>query len=257
MQELNIKPILSDKEYRLLSKFFDGECGYFEYRRAKRLLEQHQGAAECLALFERLAVGVKSSKNEAAGRLDNMWDRVSARIEAEERSQILLGKRSLDNNASFAWQKIFSKASLQELQNLFGARAFGVSAMVLAATLILVVVGPYSNFSNNNNNNVAANVSAPGSKVSGFGLLPVSGRINEKSEEPFTRPQIVEDQYQRALEVDWVRSPGRVKFIQNPRERSAIIWVRRREPRVGTFAAAAPEVKPTVLFESNNQRSAE
>ncbi len=243
------KTVLSDKEQKLLSKFFDGECGYFGYRRAKRLLERKQQAHEFLGLLDSLARDVRITKTDPAGRLDNMWERVSARIEAEERSQLLLGKRQSTLAANNIWGR------LQEALFASGYRRFGFSAgLVAAASVIVFLSGPYSPLSKSSTQLAS---SSTVNNASGFGYVPASAQVEGSAEkESYTRPQLVEDDYQRALEVDWVRSRGRVKFIQDPRQRSVIIWVKKREPRVGTVAAM-PELKPTVLSEFENQLSAE
>jgi hypothetical protein len=53
--------------------------------------------------------------------------------------------------------------------------------------------------------------------------------------------------YPNSLEVDWMRSDGRVRVMQDSGERSAIIWVKRRN-----VPAALPVVEMTPQAEASS-----
>ena len=83
---------------------------------------------------------------------------------------------------------------------------------------------------------------------------PVPQNVSLKSSDLGPTPSLRQAS-RRPLEVDWMRSDGRVHMIQDSGERSAIIWVKRQHPNVlpddgsdQQSIAASPE-RPIILRE--------
>lgn len=203
---------LTEGQQLLLSKFYDGECGYLESLRAKRLLARSPDAVEFCRQLDSVKDSCisKLSITTSDGSSVNLWDRVSARIEQETRAEMYLGKRRMthDKRGSL-WERFASPYAL----------AGGVSGAALAA--IMLVVG-YSS------SGVTTFVAPQTAATNEFQLVrPVAmgantGRI----------PTTLRVPGSSSLEVDWVRSQGSLKLIPDPNGSSAIIWVRRK-PGVG------------------------
>lgn len=222
---------LSSRQERLLGRFFDGECRFWEKLAAGRLVRTSPAARAYLDSLKGLR---EACAPRRAADVD-LWSRISARIEQEQRSAILLGKREL--NAS--WHERISG-----FRERFGSRmAWGVSGAFAAACAGFL----------------ALSIDAPGKK--GTPELVADAKpaassnlqlVSEHSGKAGT-PKIIDPSYPVALEVDWMRSDGRVSLMQDPARRSAIIWVKKRRTGRGEIFDSRPASPEEVFLESSSQ----
>jgi len=205
--------MIQEKTQLLLMRFLDGECGYFERRRVRRLLDSDPEAAQFLAEMQQAIDGCGLLSRVKGPDPVNMWQRVSARIAQEEKAAEFLGRRKIsallpEGFWSFEW--------LREAWKIYVPSG----ALALACLALLVV---YLNPASRN----AGEYVASGRDING-NIVPVNLSL-EGATLPgnYIRPRLLEDKYPAPLEVDWLRSRGQVKFIQNSQESSPIIWVDR------------------------------
>lgn len=205
---------LSESEELLILKLVDGECSALDRFRARRLLASKAAAVqfkvESEALSERLRV-----REDPPPDVD-LWMRVASRIAEEERAEVLLGRRTTDRE--------------DRAERFFGRFAWGMSGALVTASLAFLVWQPFKGGSA-----LSTSPSAnAGGGAEGEGAIRAVSLVSDGRSGPeappasgkkFGRPQIIDRAVQGALEVDWMRSAGRVKVVQNPEERSAIIWV--------------------------------
>jgi hypothetical protein len=204
---------------RLLIKLLDGECCAPERWLVHRMLERNRAAAEA---FERLksdrevlksALEVSLAGDQDAGTVD-LWDRISKRIDIEERSALLIGKRNLSTSVRPAL-----------LDSLSSGLTWGISGAVAAAMVIFVFANSAS-IDVGNGFNSGQLVSSRAPENPGFSNVSLGSGKGKKA----GTPQILERRYPVTLEVDWMRSDGRVRVMSGESERSPIIWVKRRKP---------------------------
>lgn len=216
---------LSEGEEILLMKFFDGQCSFLERGKAQRLIEQSQSACDFMTSLRVTAEAAQSLAGRQSVKVD-LWQEVSRRIEAEEHAALFLGKRDTHAKPSFAERvgEFFSNS-----WNL------GLSGAAVAAGLALFLILPSTPATNNSGSeqmvDLVRGVSFDRTNV---GTMSVSnGAENSGSVEPVGvhgRPQILNEQTPNVVEVDWMRSDGRLRMLHEPSEPSAIIWVKRRDP---------------------------
>lgn len=210
---MKIEQALTEHEELLLMKFVDGECGCLEKSRALRLI----GASPTAAAFvEKL----KASSEQAefvlggASRPVDLWSRIEQRINAEEHAAIFLGKRETGR----------SRADASGLAAWFtGTFGLGLSGAVATAAVALFMISPLGS-------SREGSTSTPkdlAQMVKGVSLdTSAASAVAVRHE----RPQILNDDIPSAVEVDWMRSDGRVRILPGTSERSPIIWVKRRDP---------------------------
>lgn len=191
---------MKDKDELLLNKYVDNECGFFARRKAEKLIETSVEAKTYVASIGRLSENMQSVLAPERPHSD-LWPRVSMRISQEENAAVFLGERKFDEKRS-----IFSLPSL----------GFAMGSLVTALFLFSVWI-PTSQ--------------QPGSLVpnaSNQGALTLASAGSPVQPNP-GRPQILNNEpFQSGIDVDWMRSTGRVRILQNPDERSAIIWIRKK-----------------------------
>ena len=189
---------LSEQEELLLSQYFDGECSFFARRRAQRLLLSNPLAQTFLDNLSAVGSECRALAESRADTVD-LWARISTRIDAEEKAAFYLGERR-----ESASQSILSR--VRPTQALFG----GLSGAVVAAAVLVFVAAPADKVQN------SPSPSASAFKQAAIGAFEA-------------RPAAFQAQAKSAMEVDWMRSNGSVKLIQNPAGKSATIWVRRKK----------------------------
>lgn len=215
---------LSESEEILLMKFFDGQCSFLERGKAQRLIEQSQSACEFMDSMRGCSESVRNVKAQST-KID-LWQEVSRRIEAEEHAALFLGKRDTHTRPSLG----------ERISGFFGSTwNLGMSGAAVAAGLALFVILP------------AKTATAPGSEqmvelVRGVSLDTGDEDSPVRPVGSHGRPQIINEPSTNVVEVDWMRSDGRLRMLHQPSERSAVIWVKRRDPsaRVRQGRRAAP-----------------
>ncbi|RIL09976.1 MAG: hypothetical protein DCC75_05370 [Proteobacteria bacterium] len=222
---------LSDKQEQLLMRFAEGQGGMIGNHRAKRLLAKHPKEQEYVRSFEnsrqRQSDIIRQLTPDFSGC--NLWQRVSARVEQEQRSAILLGARQ----QPWAWRPQFQPYA-------FGA--------VAAAALVVAFLVPGAgdlNAPGSGEINMAANsiLNPPNSPLE---VTEVSAVSKVAAVQPNTHadetsllfsslesPPVVTSRSRapKVLEVDWMKSKGRVNLISDPQERSTMVWVRRKRAK--------------------------
>lgn len=191
-----VKGELSEKEEMLLSKYFDKECSWFESIRAKRLLTRSQIASDYINSLQGLS---NSIKKHAESPKPELWFRVAARINVEEKTAGLLGTRTFSTQSSI-WRD-------RMIGGLVGA----------CAVVIFMIVPKTTPMNSSEMTQQALNQPSLAEEAPHGGVVPVRSFNSVARNEPV------------AVEVDWVRSDGRVQVIHGDEDRAPIIWVKRRE----------------------------
>lgn len=216
---------LSEAEERLLTRYLDGECGFWSKRKAERLLSE-RAEAQAFADFHS-AIRKSLSSVELSPKLDGaLWSRIEARIAAEERAEVFLGRR---------FENRFPAQVMEFLRESFGLRVAGA---VAAAALIVFVFLPGRQLSiggTYSKNQIESSGSASPQVVelarSGAvpGTTPLMSLVSDGRR--MDRPRIIEERAPSTVEVDWMRSQGRVQVIQGGGN-APILWVKKRPRRV-------------------------
>lgn len=211
---------LTEKQQMLLSAYVDDECSRLSRFFAERLIKTNSEAR----LFVQNLKNTSQTYRSLATSNDssvNLWDRISQRIEGEERAALYLGQRKpvTTSNAPSLLERLLSR------QAIVG----GLSGAAIAATVLLLVSRP----------------SKPGE------ILPVytGGPVAAHNSSAFHQASLGNEPQsfgaRSAMEVDWMRGNGSFNIIQNPNDKSAIIWVRKR-PSTGTSRAQGIKPTPTI-----------
>lgn len=214
---------LSEAEEILLSQYWDGECGFLARRRAEKLMRSSAAARSFIDALKGLHSDCRSYEAENGPKVD-LWQRIEARIDAEEQAAFYLGERRREERSERFFSRLWSR------QAAWG----GLSGAVVATSALVFLAVPRPK-----------SVTAPAqpfyqAAVGGFAASPAS--LPHSS-----RP---------TMEVDWMRSNGSLKLFQDPSGKSATIWVR-RQPGTGSSLKAArstPLFKPTPYLYLDGQR---
>ncbi|MEN9845986.1 MAG: hypothetical protein RIS36_1133 [Pseudomonadota bacterium] len=211
---------LSEQQELLLSSYVDNECSFIARMRAERLIKQNENAK----LFVHNLKGISQTyRSLFSGNTTSpdLWDRISQRIDGEERAALYLGQRKpetlLLERPSLA--QFFSK------QAVLG----GLSGAAIAACVLMFVSRP----------------AKPGE------ILPVytGGPVAAHNASAFHQASLGSAPQGAipgsSMEVDWMRSNGSLKIIQNPTDNSAIFWVRKR-PGAQSLRPHAIKATPTI-----------
>ena len=201
-------PSLNDKQIALIEKWYDHECGLLETFKVRRLLSSNDQAQKYLQSLRQSKVVLEKV---AKSRPVDLWGAVKTRIDVEERAAVLLGKRSLK-------QPVFSLE-----RDFFIGRA---PALVFAVAAFAVVMGLY--FTRSGNAPVAIGNMA---REESIGANKIDVALTSKTSDNFTRPEIIPDRFPPSVEVDWVRSRGRVHMLPDGDQGSTIIWIKKQPIR--------------------------
>jgi len=216
-----------ERQEMLLCSFYDGQSGFFGTLKAKRLLAR---SSEARNYFEQL--GKISAASQSWFNLDensrdsaeeiSLWKQVSQRIDQEERAAFYLGSRRLSLVGA-------DKAGRTALIPTLSAGFAGTMAVAAMAMFIFLPASDVGILNNSTSSEFTAGVGPQEIATRGFRDQSDEG-VNFVSHERAEPLRITESRLNRAMEVDWMRSQGRVRLIQSPSERSAIIWVKRDTP---------------------------
>jgi hypothetical protein len=223
MSRLN-KKTLTERQELLLCRYFDGECGVCGRYAAKSLLAKNSDARE---FFEQLST-IKNECQEVCSQNDersgDLWERISARIESEERAAFYLGSRREEpaRSRSSLFDKLFKPQVV--VGGLSGATVAALALVLITRTsapteILTVARGGISG-------------SSASSDVTQVALGGANPRLTGNSG---MRTRALAP----SMEVDWMRANGPLALIQNPHGKSAIIWVRRK-PGAGLRNARQP-----------------
>lgn len=196
--------MLDEWDEALLMKYVDGECGFFGRRRAASLLKRNVHAKRFV--HELRFCCKKGCEGLMPKEEPELWGRISARIAQEERTAVLLGGREL--RKEWSW----SLASALSWSRLSWSGAAAGAAM--AGLALFVVQSDFGGSGVDSNDTLSASISSSPM------IEPVVAKVRE------SRPSIT---LRRSdpIEVDWVRSNGRVKVIHDRSSAGGILWVSR------------------------------
>lgn len=183
---------LSEADEILLEKYFDNEASFLERFSARRLISRDAAAQRYLSSLESTQAAVKEAVPLEG---NSLWMRISARLHAEERSVVLLGKRNFEKEGSlFGWKPA-------------GLLLRGGAAAALGMALIVSAM-PHARQGQQNS-----------------GITTAARSVTIQRGVPLAVPA--------SVGVDWMRSDGRLQVMHEPEERAPLIFVKRRFNRVG------------------------
>jgi hypothetical protein len=243
---------LSDKERFMLMAFHDGECGMIGRWRSKRLIKRSAEAAEFCSALGDFSRGFKSTLGSSTPLLkDSLWEKISNRIEQEERAALYLGARIAQPPA----RRSSTVAPL----------GWSVAGGLVAASVTVFVFG---NTQSDSMSSVPAIVEQiGGSQVAKLPIDAVnlvsqnddlpkliesgSARLGNESELSFASQSVNRSSRRndaRALQssvgVDWMRSDGAVRFFSDPHQHSTTIWIKKRSPTVRFYSPPGKVITP-------------
>jgi hypothetical protein len=278
---------LSEREEILLCRYFDEEAGWWARLSAKRLIARNVSAQDFYDSLTKIKGAVSANVTVTKDEPSDFWEKISTRLDAEERAAFYLGERrnnTLENRAS-SWYNFISSQALWG--GLSGAATTALVLLFVAArpntdTSLASVLGDTAQGNTAQGNTAQGNLGSP--PQNGFRQVALnnpmsfidsgglqSNFINQARTMTLTdqatlrdqaalrdrsvrnaRPVVFNDR-SSSMEVDWMRSNGPLKLIQNPNEQSTIIWIKRRG---GSVAQSAPtvnrqQVTPEVIFTSS------
>ncbi len=267
---------LSEKQERLLMRYVDSELGWLGKWQVERLLTNNELAKNFVSSLRLTSDHTRSALVQTpmgasglGGSSVDLWERISNRIETEERAEMFLGKRPFpgsDSGMTVGWNMFQWKSGA-----LIGAPV-GAGLAVLA----LFLTNGNSSGRMENPGGVATQViqvadnqvgaiqpgqmqlavkqaaaeiqrssSEPSLRTEALNTPPIqlvsngavgdlnrnmdvgpSGASVSRGEPEYGRPVV----YQDPMEVDWLRSDGRIRMINNQDRRNAIIWIKRANP---------------------------
>lgn len=204
--------MLTPKEELTLMQYNDGELGLWGRLFVRRLLDRPE-SREFIDGLRKLRLDMinqAKARDAKAAKANSLWERVEMRIDQEERAALYLGKRKFVPNESSSWH---------------GAWQFA-SGAALAAGLMFAVVGVNRSSPLNSPQILNSNPGFASHEISG--VRPVS--LGEQRS--FSRP----------LQVEWMKSAGRVNFIESDdHDDLAIMWIsKERIPSIGAETFSAP-----------------
>ncbi len=180
-------------------KLYDHECGWLEERRALALLKSSPQAARYFELLQKNSNAVGEWGTEFTPSQVNLWQKIQGRITQEERLNAILP------------QQQGLMAFLSSWQNVWISR-FGWS---LSGAFVTALVGWMVIRTPNNVNNYDLRSSSVDS-------IPLVINASDAGQS--------QRSFNSRLELDWLRSAGKLSMIQDPAQRTTILWVKRNRP---------------------------
>ncbi len=203
---------LSDAEEQLLLSYLDGEAGIVKRLRARFLLRRPE-ARSYLESMRRVGVETRAWAEGREVPTVDLWQRVSQRLDQEERAARFLGSRA---------------SGVVPVRHVWSERlAWAIPSAAVAALATVFVVGTefrvpggfYSMAGTvRQEHEQLATIEPSDLGFAGASSQPVSLRSSTAVRPP---PYL-----SAPVEVKWMRSNGRVQLMQDPENRSAIIWIR-------------------------------
>ena len=208
---------LSERQQILLSSYVDNECSYFSRLRAERLLKTNSEARLFVQSLKTTSQTFKSLTTSTDTTVD-LWDKIANRIEAEERAALYLGQR---------------KPTADTLRPSFIERALshqvwvgGLSGAAIAGAALFFISQP----------------TKPGEILPVYTGGPVAAHNSTAFHQASLGGQQEIPNSRSAMEVDWMRGNGSFQIIQDPSDKSSIIWIRKRP---STSALQNQPLRPT------------
>ena len=226
---------LSEREELLLMKYHDGAANAFERSRAHRLLRKNSEARAYLEGLSRVEGVAKEYVKEVSEEANDLWNQVALRINQEEKLEVWLGERKHDSKRNH-----FDFSA-------FTPKEWGFAGALATACVAVLAfyVGPL--FQEMSPTAQIATESSTATTAAGPKRLPAVSLVSDgaTTREP---PRLLEPEMPYGVEVDWMRSQGSVRMIQDPSGKSAIIWVKPRRHKIGSKAT-----RKVLVVESNTE----
>jgi hypothetical protein len=222
---------LTDRQQLLLSRYVDGECGLMRSLQVKRLLATQSAARQYLNDLKRTRTVLSERLSAPQSVSVDLWDRIEARIEQEERAALFLGARSVETRniptqPDSIWSAFSSPATW----------VGGLSGAAVAAAFLVFLYKPAQIVSFSAPQQVALQNSPQQ-------VRPIAMGSTRSSHTPITRLRPPS-----SFEVDWMRSHGSLNVIPDSSGTSAIIWVRRRQMPVARSLNPLTPRQPKALL---------
>ena len=206
---------LSEKQELLLSRYHDGELGFWSARKAKSLLSKSKAANQFVAELTALTGDLKASAVQPKDS-QLLWNGIANRIEQEERNSLYLGERRSPDVPE-------KRKAIWESYPILSGLGAATAAFMLG---IIFQTGYLNQNSQPAGTQIASTVQTQTTQSQAVRKL-ASNQINNV---PISLPVSTElarrQSERRRLEIDWVKSDGRVEMI-GATEGPQIIWVRR------------------------------
>ena len=200
---------LSEQQELLLSRYHDGELGFWSERKAKQLLSKSEEANQFVAELAALTGDLKATAMQPK-ESELLWKGIANRIEQEERNSLYLGERRADVAEK--------RKAIWEAYPILSGLGAATAAFMLG---IIFQTGYFNQNSQPTGTQIASTQpvqSVPrlaSNQINNVPIsLPVSTEVARRQSD------------RRRLEIDWVKSDGRVQMI-GATEGPQIIWVRR------------------------------
>lgn len=241
---------MSEQEELLLQQYFDGEAGFFGKRKARSILRRSAEAREFISKVDTVANTLRFAAEEDQMSISvlDLEERIHQRLIEERRAEKFLGKRVEEKKT--------------EKQSWSPFIPFASGALAATCALLVFQVFPVGQQGEVRSGTIAKNVSTVQSLQEPVRqVIPVKLETPERNPKTFTPAPAGEviQVARRPVEVDWVRSDGRVRMIQS-RTQAPIFWVSRRSrtlyPETGNpdFRILEPRVPTAITVGAERSR---
>lgn len=231
------QPFINERQELMILRYLDEESGFIERFRVNRLLARSEAASTFLSEMQALSDDTRlltadKQYEKAHGKVD-LWDKISMRIDQEERAEAFLGERRQQPKVELTWSTVWFASA---------AGAFASALLVLTAFSITsrnmnTLTG--QEFASSVNGESAQSIAA-NSRIPQL-VKPVSVTTGSSSTHAAPPPSVPV----RPVEVDWMRSDGSVQILRAPTTRAPVIWVKKRSYSIAD---------PSMLNRARNKR---
>lgn len=262
---------LSAKQLLLLNRFYDGEVSFFGRWQVRRLLARHPEASGYMKSLSSLGdeIGALGTTDSLKIGSYNLWPVINNRIEQEERSAFFLGTRTtkVERMVDAHRASIFSRLG-------WGATGAFTTAGILG---VVVLFGPERDFSRidpaSSNTAIAyqqvettlssdtlktADIMEPSLRKSAAASVLPAGEVSvnfvstESRQDQFGRVEMGSElpsltanaPLHSGVELEWMRSDGRVVMMPSLSGSSFVIWVRRHNKRPNLYSGQGTAPPP-------------
>lgn len=222
---------LTDRQQLLLSRYVDGECGLIRSLQVKRLLSTQPAARRYITQLEQTRSTLSEHLSASQSLRVDLWDRIEARIDQEERAAFFLGTRRIETRGDST-----PRDSIWGAFSLPASWVGGLSGAALAGAVLVFLYKPAQIVSFSAPQQIASQ-NAP-QQVQPVGI----------GSQRYVQPRVARINRPSAFEVDWMRSHGSLNVIPDTNGSSAIIWVRRRQMPVARSLKPLSTSQPRALL---------
>lgn len=215
---------LSEGQERLLMRFYDDELGVVGRWYARRLIDGSLAAYEFVEELKRCRVTSDISTSV------DLWSAIDEGIAG----QLGLGARQRASEPLPSAASSWSRSSWAERLGW----ACGGTALGATGSFVFMLFGALQG---SPGMVPVASSGGQGAALQEVALSSGAGRTRRV-------PVPLENRDPSIMEVDWMRSSGRVKVLQDPSGDSPIIWVKRRDPLASNFSISA---RPRIVKRSS------